>query len=87
MHSSMPKTALDLSTAELHALMRYEPRRGWKRQGLCAGRTDLLDIFYVAPYTDATPARQFCSNCPVRLDCLRVGLEDMHGIWGGSTGL
>ena len=31
------------------------------------------------------PARKFCLVCPVRYDCLELGLEEKFGIWGGHS--
>lgn len=30
-------------------------------------------------------ARQICMRCPVISQCLRVGLREEYGIWGGTT--
>jgi WhiB family redox-sensing transcriptional regulator len=30
-------------------------------------------------------ARQICMECPVMDKCLKVGMFEEHGIWGGST--
>jgi WhiB family transcriptional regulator, redox-sensing transcriptional regulator len=36
---------------------------------------------------DAAQARQICSSCRVRSECLAYALEtrQVHGIWGGTT--
>jgi hypothetical protein len=31
------------------------------------------------------PARKLCLVCPVRYQCLDVGLEEQFGIWGGHS--
>jgi hypothetical protein len=28
-----------------------------------------------------------CGSCPVVLECLRAGLGEEHGVWGGLTPL
>lgn len=30
-------------------------------------------------------ARQICMRCPVMAKCLKVGMYEDYGIWGGST--
>jgi len=30
-------------------------------------------------------AREICMRCPVIAQCLRVGLREEFGIWGGTT--
>lgn len=30
-------------------------------------------------------AKRICRDCPLRTGCLRIGLTDPHGIWGGMT--
>ena len=51
-----------------------------------------LEIFYgtlTEPLTrkEATMARQICSACPVRRDCLIVSFRqaEPHGVWAGLT--
>lgn len=28
---------------------------------------------------------RYCDECPVRSECLELGLDDEHGVWGGLT--
>ena len=42
-------------------------------------------IFYGATTADRAPAKDVCSGCPVRLECLADALErgEIWGVWGG----
>ena len=42
------------------------------------------DSFRMAKLAEDT-ARQICMRCPVISQCLRVGLREEYGIWGGTT--
>jgi len=45
----------------------------------------LWELFFAETDLDRRPARNYCSRCPVREDCLRHALEhkEIWGIWGG----
>jgi WhiB family redox-sensing transcriptional regulator len=30
-------------------------------------------------------AKAVCASCPVRCDCLEVGMSEPRGVWGGLT--
>jgi hypothetical protein len=34
---------------------------------------------------DVTQAKAVCQSCPVRAECIGVGLEERFGIWGGMA--
>jgi hypothetical protein len=34
---------------------------------------------------DVYASLQFCLDCPTRLPCLKSGLEENYGIWGGHS--
>jgi WhiB family redox-sensing transcriptional regulator len=34
---------------------------------------------------DLTAAREVCSRCLVREECLAAGLGEDHGVWGGTS--
>ena len=57
------------------------------RDAACRGCAP--EMFEPAPrdYAAIDAARQTCTRCPIRLDCLLVALEtpDAQGIWGGLT--
>lgn len=57
----------------------------WQRRAACRG----LDaaIFYPMTEEQAASAKQVCSVCPVRGDCLEhaLGVREKEGIWGGAT--
>ena len=74
----------------------------WRFQGKCFNDQDLqdkiretrYDPFFDKPEAkNAEWAKQYCSNCPVRLACLSEAMKSldqpkMHhvlGIWGGMT--
>ena len=59
---------------------RYSPRRG------CADPAVEPEIFYALRDTSTEQtARETCTACPFRTDCLQHALdaEERHGIWGG----
>ena len=61
----------------------------WRMRGLCHGRGDVFFPDRTSHYrtylmrTDRV-AKALCARCPVREDCLRAGLKEEYGIWGGS---
>jgi hypothetical protein len=43
-----------------------------------------FEVFYAEDlYGDVIDL--LCRRCPVRLQCLEEGLDDDHGVWGGTT--
>ena len=47
----------------------------------------VIDLFYAE---DDDPQRQaeakaICETCPVRSECLEIGMSERFGIWGGVT--
>lgn len=59
----------------------------WREQAAC--QHVIPDLFYPQP-TDTVivrQAKQVCSTCPVKLECLETALRDgeQFGIWGGLT--
>jgi len=48
-----------------------------------------IDMFY--PETTAhggnhlAPARKLCMECAVRYECLRFGIDEQWGVWGGHS--
>lgn len=46
------------------------------------------DLFFSEDPCDITAAKQTCSTCPFRADCLSYALEHeiYDGVWGGTTG-
>lgn len=53
---------------------------GWQDKARCAGAG--LELFF-PDGGDTRRAKAFCSGCPVWGECLRYGLEEDHGVWGG----
>lgn len=61
--------------------------------GLCRHETHPDDWFEVPEAGYATPpywrtqrAKARCYNeCPVRFQCLELGMNEVHGVWGGHT--
>lgn len=57
----------------------------WMDEAVCA-QTD-PDVFFPG-WGDATAVRHskaVCRVCPVRAECLKFGLRDEYGTWGGLT--
>ena len=67
--------------------------QGWEDQGNCKRlnpytETDEINrIFFPGRGSNATNAqKEFCSNCPVIVECLAKALDnDELGIWAGTT--
>lgn len=59
--------------------------RNWRDDAVCARPEVATEFWYSNEYGEQTVARAICADCPVRVPCLRDGLYDDHGIWGGYT--
>jgi WhiB family redox-sensing transcriptional regulator len=61
----------------------------WTTRAACRGQTHHMFPKHHKDITYITGARQICSNCPVKTQCLEHALEyppaDMHGVWAGMT--
>lgn len=60
--------------------------RAWMRDAACAGDDERAVKFREAVAVGAlTDAKVLCTECPVRLDCLRWALDkqELWGVWGG----
>ena len=59
----------------------------WRPQAACLGHD--TSLWFPDSYAHAATraARQVCTGCPVRRDCLHHALTtpENHGIWGGIT--
>jgi WhiB family transcriptional regulator, redox-sensing transcriptional regulator len=58
-------------------------RQPWTRQALCA-QTD-PDVFFSDSVGQIEQAKETCSQCPVREECLSYALQmrEEIGVWGG----
>ena len=73
-------------------------RRGpWRESAACKGAD--IDLFFppsnegwlekrVYPQRNGEAIREYCDNCPVKIECLLTAIEEceMFGIWGGMSG-
>lgn len=57
---------------------------GWWERARCAGRGPSA-VFFPADGGDDRQAKAWCTECPVRTECLDWGLEEAHGVWGGLS--
>lgn len=63
----------------------------WQRDGICAPMSNSYikykDYFFSNDQEDIMVAKQICSQCPVRQECLQYALEHrkIHGVWGGRS--
>ena len=64
----------------------------WQHQALCVGRP--INLFYPEKNSDnrkgnllptERKAKALCARCPVRKECLEMGMTQEFGIWGGTT--
>jgi WhiB family transcriptional regulator, redox-sensing transcriptional regulator len=53
----------------------------WREHARCA--TAPTDMFYADQ--NNRPAKQVCATCPALYACLAYGLDQDHGVWGGTT--
>ena len=59
------------------------PREGWREGANCA---DMDQDLFVPPRPNTIAPVEVivsCATCPVRGDCLRYGLREEFGFWGG----
>jgi WhiB family redox-sensing transcriptional regulator len=61
------------------------PRQDWREDALCT-QVD-SEMFFPEKGGSTREAKQVCSACPVRTECLRFAIdnEEQHGIWGGMS--
>lgn len=62
--------------------------QSWRSQGACESLTpDEMDaLFWIGKGKSPKKARQFCSSCPVKQQCLEFALvHNEEGIWAGTT--
>lgn len=68
------------------------PDDRWREQALCKGKN--TKAFYIGdgdrphkPKATRPPrvVAEMCGLCPVAGDCLRAGLDERFGVWGGTT--
>lgn len=63
----------------------------WQSNGLCTPLSNIYakhnDYFFSHDPNDTTVAKQICSQCPVKSECLQYALEHrrINGVWGGKT--
>lgn len=59
----------------------------WYRLAACRGRP--TGFFFPDPVRPdpaaVAEAKALCTSCPVTDRCLKVGMGEEHGIWGGLT--
>jgi hypothetical protein len=80
---------LDQATIELHeAIMdnggvecEQVPDVFFPEEWAARGASQSTNMYNLAIQT----ARQICMRCPVMDKCLRVGMAEDYGIWGGTT--
>lgn len=51
-------------------------------RGNCYG---LGDAMFPAYRAQVTEAKRICAGCPITDECLRLGLDELDGVWGGLT--
>ncbi len=61
------------------------PRPRWMAKAACRGQP--VDTFFPARGESASPARDLCAGCPVRVQCFDFAMADpeLDGCWGGMT--
>lgn len=59
------------------------PSSAWLEDAACRGAD--TSLFYPQRGESSGPARMVCFECPVRAECLEVGLGEKFGVWGGRS--
>lgn len=63
-------------------------KQPWRARALC-GKLTLEEsdkLFFVGRGATSKPAKKFCADCPVKLECSQFALTYQEvGIWGGTT--
>lgn len=57
----------------------------WQDSASCATVDPELFFPEGRSWTAYTDARRVCARCVVRIECLEAGLDQEHGMWGGTT--
>lgn len=64
-----------------------DTNKDWQQDATCAkpSMEPYREIFFSEDPEDITDAKLVCSNCPVRLQCLKSALDtkEIWGVWGG----
>jgi WhiB family redox-sensing transcriptional regulator len=62
-----------------------EARMTWQEEGTCRGVDP--EVFFPISDDEAWRAKEICTVCPVKADCLVYSLEnrERYGVWGGIT--
>lgn len=95
-HSTMPGVTTERNRANRTAWITRRMLAGietaltrdghrWEEQARC--RFAWPELFYPPHYTPEhmRRARAYCDECPVRLECLSAGMDEEHGVWGGTS--
>ena len=69
--------------ADLDDLYSLLERPAWHTEAAC--RHTKPDVFFPERGADGTTARTICARCPVVDRCLLDGLDERHGVWGGTS--
>lgn len=56
---------------------------GWMSDAACRGLDPAL--FFPERGDDVRPALKVCAACPVKAECLELGLVERHGVYGGLS--
>lgn len=57
----------------------------WQKRAACA-KADRPDAFFPGGGRPSNKSKEFCADCPVRVQCLDWALvHEEEGIWGGLT--
>jgi WhiB family redox-sensing transcriptional regulator len=59
--------------------------RNWRDEAICARPEVAEEFWYSSDFGEQTVARSICADCPVRVPCLRDGLDEEYGVWAGYT--
>lgn len=63
---------------------------GWREKAKCLDamhpRT-ASQFFFPSDGAGVAQAKEFCADCPVRIDCLNYAIEERidHGVFGGAS--
>lgn len=69
-------------SVDIARLAATNPIPGWERYAACADTRR----FYPGRGVPTAALKAICERCPVRYACLKTGLNEPAGIWGGTSG-
>lgn len=65
--------------------LRLPPRPPWYKTAACLDPSIDINWFWPERGDGTSQAKAVCATCPVVTECLNYGINEIHGIWGGTS--